>query len=81
MLAAAAVVLAVLYAIFRLVDPLPPRRFVIAAAAAGSGYERIARQYARILARNGVELTVRNAVGALEDLALRATHPPACRRR
>jgi TRAP-type uncharacterized transport system substrate-binding protein len=63
-------VLAALYAGFRVIDPLPPRRFAIAAGAAGSGYDRIARQYARILARDGVELTVRNAVGALEDLAL-----------
>ena len=62
--------LAALYAGFRVIDPLPPRRFAIAAGAAGSGYDRIARQYARILARDGVELTVRNAVGALEDLAL-----------
>jgi hypothetical protein len=68
--AAAAVVLAVLYAVYRVIDPLPPRRFTIAAAAAGSGYDRIGREYARILSRNGVELTVRNAVGAVEDLAL-----------
>jgi hypothetical protein len=54
--------------IYRLVDPLPPRRLVIAAGAAGSGYDNFARQYARILARQGVELEIRNFAGAAENL-------------
>jgi uncharacterized protein len=66
----AAIVLAVLYATYRLVDPLPPRHLAIAAGAPGSGYDNFARQYARILARNGVELEIRNAAGAVEDLDL-----------
>jgi uncharacterized protein len=37
---------------------------------AGSGYDNFARQYARILARDGVELEIRNAAGAVEDLNL-----------
>jgi uncharacterized protein len=56
-----AIVLAVLYIIYRLVDPLPPRHLAIAAGAAGSGYDNFARHYARILARDGVELEVRNS--------------------
>jgi len=51
-----AFVLAALYATYRLVDPLPPRHLAIAAGMAGSGYDNFARQYARILARYGVEL-------------------------
>ena len=66
----AAIVLAVLYVTYRLVDPLPPRHLAIAAGAAGSGYDNFARQYARILARHGVELEVRNSAGAVENLDL-----------
>src|SRR5258707_9173969 len=66
----AAIVLAVLYVIYRFIDPIPPRHFVIAAGMAGSGYDNFARQYARILARDGVEVEVRNAAGAVEDLNL-----------
>ena len=64
----AAIVLAVLYVSYRLVDPLPPRHLAIAAGAAGSGYDNFARQYARILARHGVELEIRNFAGAVENL-------------
>src|SRR4029450_5103961 len=66
----AATVLAALYGAYRLVDPLPPRNLAIAAGAAGSGYDNFARQYALILARNGVELRVRNSACAVENLAL-----------
>src|SRR5258708_27984965 len=55
---------------YRFMDTIPPRHFVIAAGMAGSGYDNFARQYARILARDGVELEVRNAAGAVEDLNL-----------
>src|SRR6188508_3654422 len=64
----AAIVVAALYVTYRLIDPLPPRHLAIAAGAAGSGYDNFARQYARILARQGVELEVRNFAGALENL-------------
>jgi len=60
----AAIVLVVLYVTYRLVDPLPPRHLAIAAGMAGSGYDNFARQYARILARDGVGLEVRNAAAA-----------------
>jgi len=59
-----------LYIAYRFIDPVPPRHFAIAAGMAGCGYDNFARQYARILARNGVELEVRNAAGAVEDLDL-----------
>jgi uncharacterized protein len=65
-----AIIVAVLYIAYRWVDPLPPRQFAIAAGAAGSGYESLARQYARILARDGVAVEIRNAAGAVEDLEL-----------
>jgi hypothetical protein len=65
-----AIVLAALYVTYRLVDPLPPRHVAIAAGMPGSGYDNFARQYARILARNGVELEIRNSAGAVENLDL-----------
>jgi hypothetical protein len=67
---ATAIVFAALYITYRLVDPLSPRRLVIAAGMAGSGYDRVARRYGKILARHGVELDIRNSAGAVEDLNL-----------
>ena len=62
----AAIVLVVLYIIYRLVDPLPPRHFAIAAGIPGTGYDVLARQYAVILARDGVDLEVRNYASAID---------------
>src|SRR5262245_54761063 len=69
-ISSAAIVLAALYVTYRLIDPLPPSHLAIAAGMAGSGYDNFARQYARILARNGVELEIRNSAGAVENLDL-----------
>ena len=62
--------LAVFYILYRLVDPFPPRGFVIAAGMAGSGYENFAKQYARMVARHGINLEIRNSAGAVENLGL-----------
>jgi uncharacterized protein len=67
---AAAIVFVIAYAVYRLLDPLPPRHVVIAAGPAGSTYDSYARHYARILARHAIELEVRNTAGALEDFNL-----------
>ena len=64
----AAIVFAFIYIGYRWIDPLPPRRLSIAAGAVGSTYDNYARQYAGILARNGVQLNVRNSAGGLENL-------------
>jgi hypothetical protein len=69
-LPAAAAVVAALFIIYRLVDPLPPHGFEFAAGIAGSGYDNVARRYAQILARDGVELKIRNSAGAVENLEL-----------
>jgi uncharacterized protein len=66
----AVIVLTALYVTYRFIDPLPPRHFAIAAGMVGSGYDNFARQYARILARHGVELEIRNSAGAVENLGL-----------
>ena len=64
------ILVSVVYVVYFLVDPLPPKRFVIAAAASSSGYDAYARQYQKILAHNGVTLEIRNSAGALENLSL-----------
>jgi hypothetical protein len=51
-------------------DPLPPRHLVIAASTSGSGYDNIAKRYAIVLARHGVELEIRHSAGAVDDLNL-----------
>jgi TRAP-type uncharacterized transport system substrate-binding protein len=66
----AAAVVAALFIIYRLVDPLPPRGFEFAAAIPGSGYDNVARRYAQLLARDGVELKIRHSAGAVENLEL-----------
>ena len=70
LISSAAIVFSALYVIYRLVDPLPPRHIVIAASTAGSGYDNVAKRYALILARHGVELEIRHSAGAVEDLNL-----------
>jgi TRAP-type uncharacterized transport system substrate-binding protein len=62
----AAIALAVLYVAYHLVDPLPPSHLAIAAGTAGTTYDDYARRYARVLARSGVELDVRNYAGSVE---------------
>jgi uncharacterized protein len=70
LISSAAIVFGALYVIYRLVDPLPPRHLVIAASTAGSGYDNVAKRYALLLARHGVELEIRHSAGAVEDLNL-----------
>ena len=78
-IALAAVVVRRLIRHYRFIDPLPPRRFSIAAGAAGSGYDNFAKLYARILARHGVELEIRNSGGAVENLDQLRDPSPGCR--
>ena len=70
LLATLVAVFAGLYLVYRLVDPLPPHRLVIAAGIAGTSYDDVARRYAQIFARHGVALEVRNYAGAKEHFDL-----------
>ena len=70
LVSSAAIIFGALYAIYRLVDPLPPRHLIIAASTAGSGYDNVAKRYASILARHGIELEICHFAGAVEDLTL-----------
>jgi TRAP-type uncharacterized transport system substrate-binding protein len=73
----AAIAVALVYMSYRWIDPLPPRQLSIAAGGADSIYDNFARQYAQILARDGVQLNVRNTAGALENLRLLLLRDPA----
>src|SRR4051794_41924975 len=66
----AALLLAVFYAAFRLVDPAPPRKIVIATSTPGSGYERFARLYAERLGRGGAGLAIPPSGGPPANLSV-----------
>ena len=52
------------------VPPAPPKRVVIAAAGEGSPYYRLAQQYQRYFAQNGVTLEIRQSFASADNLKL-----------
>lgn len=52
---------------YRLIEPAPPERVVIAAGPAGGAYRQAAESYARIFANNGVELVLLETAGSVEN--------------
>jgi TRAP-type uncharacterized transport system substrate-binding protein len=66
----ALLLLAVFYAAYRVVDPLPPRKLVMAAGTQETSYRYFAQRYRSLLARDGIELEIRFSEGAFENLAL-----------
>jgi TRAP transporter TAXI family solute receptor len=52
------------------VEPAPPRKIVIATGVEGGGYATAAESYARIFARNGVELEILHTGGSLDNYRL-----------
>lgn len=52
----------------KFVKPAPPSRIVISTGAEDGAYHAFARQYARVLARDGIALEVRASAGAVENL-------------
>ncbi len=55
---------------YQFVDPAPPARLVMATGSEQGAYARVAEQYRRILADNGVQLEIRHTRGSLENLQL-----------
>jgi TRAP transporter TAXI family solute receptor len=55
---------------YQFTGPLPPERITIAAGSKDGAYTAFAKQYRSILARNGIELIVRNTAGSMENLKL-----------
>ncbi len=52
------------------IKPAPPDRIVIATGARDGAYYTFARQYAEVLARDGIRLEIRETAGAVENLRL-----------
>ena len=55
---------------FRFVEPPPPSRIVIATGGKVGAYHAFAERYRVILAKQGVELVVRESSGSIENIAL-----------
>ncbi|RYX95264.1 MAG: C4-dicarboxylate ABC transporter substrate-binding protein [Comamonadaceae bacterium] len=51
-------------------DPNPPKRVVLATGPAQSAYEEFGKQYARILAQDGIEVVLLPSAGSANNLAL-----------
>lgn len=51
-------------------QPLPPRRIVMATGSKGSGYDALGEKYRAMLARRGIEVELRRTDGDVENLAL-----------
>jgi TRAP transporter TAXI family solute receptor len=62
---AAALVLSMIF-----VEPPPPRRIVIASGGQDGAYYQFAHDYARLLARDGLKVDVRETAGSVENLQL-----------
>jgi TRAP-type uncharacterized transport system substrate-binding protein len=65
-----ALVAALGWLLLHLAHPAPPASVTIATGNADGGYYAFAQQYARILARSGVRLEIRQTRGALENVSL-----------
>ena len=52
------------------VEPAPPSQFVIAAGPKDGAYYQVAQKYAAIFAQSGIELTVRETAGSIENYEL-----------
>jgi TRAP transporter TAXI family solute receptor len=55
---------------YQFVDPAPPRQITIAAGRKTGAYYEMGQKYRRILARDGVTLTVKETSGSVENLRL-----------
>lgn len=53
-----------------LLDPTPPRRMVLATGAERGAYAEFGARYAKLLAREGIKVELRNTQGAVENMAL-----------
>lgn len=54
----------------KFVDPAPPRRLTLAAGMKGGAYEAFGEKYKAYLAREGIQLEVRQTSGSIENLQL-----------
>jgi len=55
---------------FYFVEPPPPKKLVIATGPSGGNYYAVAGKYAKLFEKNGVNLTVRETAGSVENYEL-----------
>jgi TRAP-type uncharacterized transport system substrate-binding protein len=65
---AALVIALACFLAYSFVDPSPPRRVTISTGQENSAYEEFAKKYAAILAKQGIEVTLKNSPGSQENL-------------
>ncbi|HEU4852701.1 MAG TPA: TAXI family TRAP transporter solute-binding subunit [Telluria sp.] len=63
-----ALVAALCYVAYVLVDPTPPRNVTLATGQFNSAYEEFAKKYAAELARDGIRVTLQPSLGSAENL-------------
>jgi TRAP-type uncharacterized transport system substrate-binding protein len=63
-------VIALCVAAYRVLDPTPAKRIVMATGPEKGAYAEFAHRYARVLAANGVKVELRTTQGSVENVAL-----------
>lgn len=76
-IAVLAALVATIWLAARWLEPLPPRRIVLAAGPQGGYYIALAERYREILRQDGIELSVLATRGAVENLEMLRADPPA----
>ncbi|NCF72997.1 MAG: TAXI family TRAP transporter solute-binding subunit [Gammaproteobacteria bacterium] len=72
LLLSSAILLVGIFVAFQFVDPAPPRNIVLATGADGGAYQQFGVRYAELLADVGIEVTLRETAGSVENLELLA---------
>jgi TRAP transporter TAXI family solute receptor len=67
---AVALVLVGFLVAYQFVDPAPPGRIVLATGSDGGAYQRYGEKFADYLAANGIQVTLRESAGSVENLQL-----------
>ncbi|MDQ9170345.1 TAXI family TRAP transporter solute-binding subunit [Oxalobacteraceae bacterium R-40] len=62
------VVLALCFIAYRLIDPAPPKHVTISTGQENSAYEEFAKKYAAMLAKQGIQLSLKPSQGSYENL-------------
>ena len=53
---------------YRIIDPSPPKTVTLSAGQESSAYENLAKRYATVLAREGIQVKVVRSEGSYENL-------------
>ncbi len=53
---------------YRIIDPAPPKVVTLSTGQENSAYEQLAKRYAAVLAREGIQVRLRPSEGSFENL-------------